>query len=176
MNNLPSQWPGEVASYDADARTCEVRIPGITDGSSELPVAVFNNPLGDRPGDTEIRILVGDLVWLSFEGGDPRFPIITGYRTPRTGNPKDWRRWQHANIELTAEGEMILNAKNLTINTETTTVNGETTVNGQTAINGQIALNGDTSVTGSLSNNGTNVGSSHLHDEQGDGLPVSPPY
>lgn len=164
MNNLPSRWPGEVVSYNGQARTCKVKIVGITDGSSELPEAVFENPLGDRPGDTEIRILPGDLVWLSFECGDPRFPIITGYRTPRAGNPVDWRRWQHANIELTADGQMILNAQDLIINTATTTVNGQTTINGNTA------------TVGTLTNNSVNVGSTHVHDEQGNFAPVSPPH
>lgn len=139
MNNLPSLWPGEVASYDAQARTCKVRIPGITDGSSEMPTAVFSNPLGDRAGDTEIRILAGDLVWLMFEGGDPRFPVITGYRTPREGNPSDWRRWRHANIELTADGKLVLNAQEL-------------------EINAKVKIVGDT-----LTHNGKNVGSTHTH-------------
>lgn len=118
MNMLPSLWPGEVASYDAVRRTCRVRIPGITDGSDTLPEAVFSNPLGDRAGETEIRIEPGDAVWLMFEGGDARFPIITGYRTPRVGNPVYWRRWRHANMELTADGVMRLNAETLEINAD----------------------------------------------------------
>lgn len=167
MNNLPSLWPGEVASYDGETRICRVRIPGITDGSSELPEAVIMPPIGDRAqGDhaTEQRILPGDLVYLMFEGGDPRFPIIMGARTARAGNPVNWRRWRHANMELTADGKMILNATELEINTETTTINGVTTVNG------------DTAIAGSLTNNGANVGSTHTHDEQGDGQPVGSPH
>ena len=116
MDSIPGLLPGEVASYDGVTRTCRVRVPGITDGSNVLPVAVFNNALGDRAPDTEIRILPGDLVWLMFEAGDPRFPIIMGYRTPRAGNPVNWRRWQHANIELTAENELIINASKVTWN------------------------------------------------------------
>jgi phage baseplate assembly protein gpV len=157
VNNLPSLWPGEVESYDAAARTCKVRIPGITDGSSDLPEAVFNNALGDRASDTEVRILAGDLVWLMFEGGDPRYPIIMGYRTPRAGNPTDWRRWRHANIEFTADGVFKINAASFEVNADTTTINSPTTVNGATGING------DTTVTGGLSNNGKSVGSTHTH-------------
>lgn len=139
-SNLPSLWPGIVASYDGTKRTARVRIPGVTDGSDTLPEAVFCNPLGDRADVTEIRVDPGDLVWLMFEGGDPRFPIITGYRTPRAGNPVDWRRWRHANIELTADGELVLNATTVRINADTVAV-----------------------ASGSLTHNGTNVGDSHTH-------------
>lgn len=108
MNLMPSLWPGVVRSYDPTRRTCRVSIDGITDGAQVLPEAVFNNPLGDSAATTEIRILPGDLVWLMFEAGDPRFPIIMGYRTPRAGNPKDWRRWQHKNIQLIAEDTFLI--------------------------------------------------------------------
>lgn len=160
MNNLPSRWPGEVVSYDGASRTCRVSITGITEGSTDLPIAVFENPLGDRPGDTEIRILPGDLVWLSFECGDPRFPIITGYRTPRVGNPVDWRRWRHANIELTADGEMILNASSLKLN-----VAGEFSVAAGTEVHTAdlIRLTAAIETTGSLKNNGANAGGDHVH-------------
>ncbi len=120
--SIPGLLPGEVDSYDPQARTCRVRIPGITDGSTALPVAVFATPLGDRAdhadekSHTEIRILPNDPVWLMFEAGDPRFPIIMGFRTKREGNPVDWRRWRHANIEMTADGDMVLNAKRLILN------------------------------------------------------------
>lgn len=122
MDSIPGLWPGEVDSYDGAARTCRVRIPGVTDGSNLLPVAVFSNPLGDRATDgdsksrTEIRILPGDPVWLMFECGDPRFPIIMGYRTPREGNSTGWRRWRHTNIEMTADNELIFNASKVTWN------------------------------------------------------------
>lgn len=140
MNNLPSLWPGVVVSYNRAQRTARVSIPGVTDGSDTLPEAVFSNPLGDRADVTEIRIDAGDAVWLMFEGGDARFPIIMGYRTPRTGNPIDWRRWRHANMELTADGVLRLNAATVEINA------------------GQVQI-----VSSGLTHNGTNVGDTHTH-------------
>lgn len=119
---LYGKWPAVVDSYDGPARQCRVRIPGVTDGSNVMPLAAIEYPIGDRAtaanskDHTEIRILAGDPVWVEFECGDPRFPIITGYRVPREGSPVDWRRWRHANIEITADGEMVLNATNLTLN------------------------------------------------------------
>lgn len=184
---LPSLWPGEVVSYDPAKRTCRVSIPGITDGSGTLPEAVFMNALGDRASNTEIRILPGDPVWLMFEGGDPRFPIISGYRAPREGNPVNWRRWHHANIEMTADGMFRINATNIELN-GVTTINGVTTVNGATAINAALAVSGVTSLNGgvassgtssfdgALTNNGVNVGSGHKHTAQGETAETSTPH
>lgn len=119
---LAGKWPAVIDSYDPDARTCRVRIEGITDGSNALPEAVIAAPIGDRSDagnskdHTEIRILEGDLVWVEFECGDPRFPIITHARLKRAANPTNWRRWRHANIEMTADGDMVLNCTNLILN------------------------------------------------------------
>jgi hypothetical protein len=147
---MVGKWPGEVASYDAAARTCRVRIPGVTDGSNVLPEAVFEYPIGDRADAanakdrTEIRVLAGDLVWLEFECGDPRFPIITGYRTKRAGNPTNWRRWHHANVEMTADGDMVFNAQNVIFNVtgnETRNVGGAST----TTVGGAMSTKAATS-------------------------------
>ncbi len=186
---LFGKWPAFVDSYDGPKRECRVSIPGVTDGSNTMPLATIEYPIGDRAAaadskdHTEIRILVGDPVWVEFECGDPRFPIITGYRVPRAGNPVDWRRWRHANVEITADGEMVLNATNLTLNitgnvtehiggnrtadvggNETATVGGDhsTTVSGAMASQAassthQAATHGitaDTTVSGSFSASG----------------------
>lgn len=178
MNMLPSRWPGVVKSYDAARRICRVEIPGITDGSSELPEATIEQAIGDKSEHTEIRILVGDRVWLAFECGDPRFPIITGFRAKETGNSTNWRRWHHANFEFTADGMLRINATNIEIN-GITTINGQTTVNGVTAINatldvsGMSTLAGGAHVTGDLTNNGKDVGSGHKHGGVASGGAIS---
>lgn len=130
--------------------------------------------VGDRSENTEIRILEGDRVWLMFQNSDPRFPIITGYRAKETGNETAWRRWHHANIELTADGILKLNATNIEIN-GITTINGVTTVNGATAIhdtlavsamatlNGGLSSTGTSTMNGTLINNEKDVGSTHTH-------------
>jgi len=109
---MPGRYPAIVRSYDQARRTCRIEIPGLTDGGDVLPEAEVEYPIGDksRSGqfETEIEILPGDTVWIAFIGGDPRYPIITGWRNPQTGNSGDWRRWHHKNVEILADGTLRL--------------------------------------------------------------------
>lgn len=104
---FPGRYPAIVKTYDQARRTCRVEIPGLTDGGDVLPEAEIEYAIGDKARDgqwaTEIEILPGDTVWIAFIGGDPRYPIITGWRNPQAGNSADWRRWHHKNIELEAD-------------------------------------------------------------------------
>jgi hypothetical protein len=99
--------PGIVSEYTGAKRECRVEIPGITDGAEELPVAEIAYPIGDGD-DTEIEIKPGDKVWLSFHGGDPRYPIIMAYRTKRAGASVGTRRFHHSIIELEADAMMTM--------------------------------------------------------------------
>lgn len=108
----PGRYPAIVKTYNQARRTCRIEIPGLTDGGDVLPEAEIEYPIGDKSragaNTTEIEITPGDTVWVAFIGGDPRYPIITSYRNPQSGNSADWRRWHHANIELIADAEMRL--------------------------------------------------------------------
>ena len=109
---MPGRYPAIVKTYNQARRTCRIEIPGLTDGGDVLPESEIEYPIGDKSragtNTTEIEITPGDTVWVAFIGGDPRYPIITGYRNPQSGNSADWRRWHHANIELIADAEMRL--------------------------------------------------------------------
>lgn len=194
--NYSGLWPAWVDSYDGPARTCRVRIDNVTDGSATYPEAVFNNPLGDNAETTEIRIKPGDPVWVMFECGDPRFPIITGFRTPRAGNPTGWRRWAHENIEITADGQLVINANSVVWNVKggvTENIGGAkttkaasasleaatATITAATSLVGGLSASGGSGVSfegGSVTHNGTNIGATHSHKEQGDGADVGPPH
>lgn len=157
MSGLGGLYPGEVESYDPGARSCRVRIPGLTDGSSVLPEAFFNNPIGDRAGDTEIRILPGDKVWLMFEEGDPRFPVIMGYRTPRAGNSSGWRRWRHENIQLTAHQQFVVTVGSTTYTITSGLANlagADLHVSGNILSGGNIAAAGDVVAAGNIGDQG----------------------
>jgi hypothetical protein len=101
------RYPAVVKEYKPESRECRVEIKGITDGADVLPIAEIEYPIGDksRKGkwETEIEILVDDTVWVAFIGGDPRYPIITGYRNPEIKNSTKWRRWHHENVEIIAD-------------------------------------------------------------------------
>lgn len=107
MDLYPGKYPAIVREYLAESRTCRVEIPGITDGAEVLPIAEIEYPIGDKSKGgalaTEIEILPGDTVWVEFIAGDPRYPLMTGWRNPGAGNSVDWRRWHHRNIEMLAD-------------------------------------------------------------------------
>ena len=148
---MPGRYPAVVKSYAKNRRTCRIEIRGLTDGADVLPEAEIEYPIGDKSitgsHATEIEMLAGDTVCIAFICGDPRYPIITGYRNPQSGNSIDWRRFHHANIEMTADGTLKLNASTLEINATTVTINGtNTTINGS-----------------SLKHNAKNIGDDHRH-------------
>jgi hypothetical protein len=169
---LPRYTPGFVESVDRARRLVRVRIPGVTDGAETQPEAHLLYPLGDKSEHTEIRLVAGDRVWLDFFNGDPRYPIILGYRPKETDNAAAWRRWHHDNVELQADEELRLLATgarvvleagtNFEANAATNieaTAGTNVTVNagGQVVIEapsivlrGAITLDGNVQVTGTL--------------------------
>jgi hypothetical protein len=156
--NLVGRYPAIVKSYDPVKRTCRVDIPGITSGGDVLTEAEIEYAIGDksRTGkwETEIEILPEDTVWVDFIGGDPRYPVITGWRNPRAGNSVGWRRFHHANIELVADG--ILST--LSGNTKAVATVDYVIQAATIKIIGNIELSG-----GTLTHEGVNIGSTHIH-------------
>lgn len=60
---------------------CQVRLVGLWDGipKESLPWAEYHLPVGARFNDGDFKpCQVGDYVWVRFDEGDTRFPIITG--------------------------------------------------------------------------------------------------
>lgn len=108
MNRIDGLIPGVVREYLADSRECRVEIPGMTDGATEMLLAQIMQSIGDVSEKTEIEILPGDRVWIEFECGDQRFPIIVGYRAKNVGNRLQWRRWHHQNVEVLADDVLQL--------------------------------------------------------------------
>lgn len=159
---LHGLFPAVVVEYDQEARACRVEVPGITDGADPMPLAEIKYPVGHKSSHenyaTEIEILPGDACWVSFMGGDDRYPIIEGYRNPNVGNSADWRRAHHANIEQIADKVLRLrtddNKTVVTIDHENgVTINTELDL--VAVVKGQIAAAADGDVTVTSKSNAT---------------------
>lgn len=170
---MPGRYPAIVKTYSQARRTCRVEIPGLTDGGDVLPEAEIEYPIGDKSragtNATEIEITSGDTVWVAFIGGDPRYPIITGYRNPQAGNSADWRRWHHANMELLADTLMKLiagsdvliksgthvtvQAPKVTVDSPDTTCTGNLLVKGKLTYQGGMAGSGGGGAAASITGN-----------------------
>lgn len=108
---LIGKWPAVITQYNAATRECHIAIEGQTNGSEDALLAEIEYPIGDKSRHatmTEIEILVGDLVWVEFIQGDPRAPLITGWRNPTVGNDVGWRRWHHKNVQILSDEQMRL--------------------------------------------------------------------
>ncbi|ABO60609.1 phage baseplate assembly protein V (plasmid) [Burkholderia vietnamiensis] len=196
---LLALMPAEVASIDRERRIARVRIPGLTDGAAELPEAEFCNPVGDKSEHTEIRIKVDDRVWIAFNGGDPRYPVIMGYRPKNQENGTDWRRFEHGNFQFSADGGMFeviaasqvhIKTPLLEIEADQTHVTGTMTVEKLLTFNGgmtgkggagggaAMTVTGDMSVTGGANfTNDVKSGNisvqGHHHTAQGSNAPTT---
>lgn len=108
---MPSnKYPGFIRHVDRDRREVRVEIPPFTDGAAEWPLAEIEYPLGDDSRNTEIRLVEGREVYVEFLAGDPRRPLITGFRNPNVGNVVGMRRWNHDNFEINADDVFTVNA------------------------------------------------------------------
>ena len=192
---MPGRYPAIVKSYNGARRTCRIEIPGMTEGADVLPEAEIEYPIGDKSragaNTTEIEITAGDAVWIAFIGGDPRYPIITGYRNPQAGNSVNWRRHHHANMELLADtlmkliagGDVLIqSASKVTIKAPAILLDGATTVtqlltwqagaSGTGGSSGNSISGGMTVTGGDVVVNGIGV-NSHHHTAQGATAPTT---
>lgn len=148
------KYPAIVKSYDPVTRLAQVKIAPFDDGADTLLDAELCYPLGDK-SNTAIEILENDPVWVEFEAGDPRYPIIVGNRNKRTGNDDLTRRYHHhGNFEILADNIIKIKGNvKVIIESETVEVIA-TTVNvtaSNTNITSLVNITGNTSITGNLS-------------------------
>jgi phage baseplate assembly protein gpV len=147
------KYPAVVMSYDANTRLAKIKLEPLDDGADTQLEAELLYPLGDK-SNTAIEVLSGDFVWVEFEQGDPRYPIIVGYRNKRTGNDDLTRRYHHhGNFEILADniikikGNVKVIVESATVEVIATTVNVTAS---NTNINSLVNITGNTSITGNL--------------------------
>lgn len=161
------KYPAVVMSYDANTRLAKIKLEPLDDGADTQLEAELCYPLGDK-SNTAIEVLSGDFVWVEFEQGDPRYPIIVGYRNKRTGNDDLTRRYHHhgnfeiladnlikikGNVKVIIESETVeVIAPTVKVTSTTVTVDATTvTVNASnTNITSLVNITGNTSITGNL--------------------------
>lgn len=176
--------PGVITEYLAEQRRVRVMIPPLTDGASKGLLADVLYSLGDKAKDgaaTEVRIKAGDKVWVDFIGGDPRYPIVVGYRPDVLNNSTAWRRWEHENLEWLADkvaniiagtnitaranqaitidagSTVVVKAPSVNVECTTATINasGSTSITSpSTTISGSLTVGGATTLSGGLSVSG----------------------
>lgn len=180
MNDI---YPAIVKSYDPARRTARIAIPGLTDGADVFPEAEFCNPIGDKSEHTEIRVIPGDRVWVSFIGGDTRYPLIMGYRPKHIGNATGTRRFHHDNMQIEIDGVLSLEAGSEVLiksggSTVTVTPGGITikasavTIDApNTTFTGNVAIGGNATVTTLTASNDVMAGGksskTHTHPVAG---------
>lgn len=147
------KYPAVVMSYDANTRLAKIKLEPLDDGADTQLDAELLYPLGDK-SNTAIEVLAGDFVWVEFEQGDPRYPIIVGYRNKRTGNDDLTRRYHHhGNFEILADniikikGNVKVIVESATVEVIATTVNVTAS---NTNITSLVNITGNTSITGNL--------------------------
>ena len=102
--------PAKILSYDAQQRTAQVHIDGLTDGAEDGLTATFAYPVGHDDRDTEIQVLVGAEVYVFFAGGQFDSPVIAFYRSHGSGAVVDTRRIRQKNIEILADNGVLIEA------------------------------------------------------------------
>lgn len=107
---LHGYYPATILSYNAEERTAQISIPGMTDGAEDGLTAEFAYPVGHDDRDTEIQVLVGAEVYVFFAGGQMDSPVIAFYRSHGAGAMVDTRRIRQKNIEILASNSISIEA------------------------------------------------------------------
>lgn len=122
--SFAGRYPATVKRYDKEKRQCAIEVKSLTEGADGDLMAEIEYPIGDNSRKTDIEILTGDTVWIEFIAGDPRYPIITGWRNPNAGNEIDLRFWHQKNITIHADELLILKGGRVRIQSDDVVIEG----------------------------------------------------
>ena len=148
-------YRAKILSYNAQNRTANVHIIGLTDGAEDGLTATFAYAVGDDDRDTELKIVAGNDCYVFFESNDPARPVIAFYASHGTGALTDIRRIQQKNIELLAQIKATIEANTIHLKGNLI-IDGNITHTGNTTQIGNNIVNGTLNTTGAITS-GTDV-------------------
>ncbi len=192
------KYPAVVVSYNGDSRLAQIKLEPLDNGADTALEAELMYPLGDK-SNTAIEVLANDPVWVEFEAGDERYPIIVGYRNKRSGNADGWRRYHHhGSFEIKAEQEIVIEAGQkitlkvagslleidpdmvkvttplTTFETDLATFSQLVNILAMLSANGGLTGVGNAAFSGgSMTHNGKNFGDTHAHPYTDDGTAMT---
>lgn len=99
---------GTIVSYNKNARTAQIHVNGLTDGSSDGITAQIAYPVGESDKDTDRELIPGNEIFVFFEDGDPDCPVIAFNCSHGSGALVDTRRIRQKNIEVLARSKVLI--------------------------------------------------------------------
>ena len=166
-------YPATILSYDAASRTARISVEPFTKNAPEGLKAIFAYAVGEDDRKTEIKVMPGDEVWIFFESGQPRAPIIAFYRSHGIGARIDTRAIEQENIEILANANASIMAEQISLYASNTDIYSNVTIHGNLTVTGNVDA---AQVTGGIvrTESGTSLGT-HTHGGVKSGTDFSAP-
>ncbi|MDI9759639.1 hypothetical protein [Acinetobacter baumannii] len=113
MEKLYGLYAAKILSYDSAKKTAQVSVEPYTTGAEKGITAKLAYPVGFDDQDTELSINGQPDVWVFFERGEFKNPVVAFFRTRQSSSVSDVFRIRQKRIEFHAE-EILFNAKTQT--------------------------------------------------------------
>lgn len=113
MEKLYGLYAGKILSYNSAKKTAQISVEPYTKGAENGITAKLAYPVGFDDQDTELSINGQPDIWVFFEKGEFKNPVIAFFRTRQSSSVSDVFRIRQKRIEFHAE-EILFNAKTQT--------------------------------------------------------------
>lgn len=128
MEQFYGFFPAKILSIADNKKTVQVSVDPYTNGAENGITAKLAYPVGFNDKDTELQIIGQPDVWVFFEGGQFKNPVVAFFRTHQTGSETGIFRLRHKKLEFYADS-MGFYAKNILFDADTHTT-GDATSDG----------------------------------------------
>lgn len=134
MEQFNGFYPAKILSIANDRKTVQVSVEPYTNGLENGITAKLAYPVGFDDKDTELQIVGQPDVWVFFERGQFKNPVVSFFRTRQTGSVTGVFRLRHKKLEFYADN-IDFYAKNIKFDADTHTT-GKATSDGDMVANG----------------------------------------